>query len=255
MRTLRLMLILTSTLLLSCGEDLPAVDAATKAACRPIFGRAMARALHDSTLLAAGEFDAHASMSLAFLLDGDSVRIEDRFLLKKGAGGLYRTEPQSHEVRGDTALLKDMYTFNTSQGDARKPEGAQLAGLNFGASYLELLRVLLADNGAISYAVRDSAAQKGGEECYHVTYATGANNGAFWITRDSCRLVRLEVAEESNYLIGSYHYTIGTDFAPYGGNLLLPVSTRSRFDFSRFFSDGTGSMIVLLDSVRVKVEG
>jgi hypothetical protein len=211
----------------------------------------MERAERDSVRLFGAALDADASMALEFGKEEGRVKIDDRFKLKKESGAPFRTEPVSHSVDGDTALLLDMYTFRDPRGNPRTPQGAELAGLSFGADFLALLRSLLGEEGR-GYTLRDSLADIGGRRCYLFSFATDEKRGRFWIGRDSCEIARMEIEQDNDLLVGSYKFKLTTDFLPFTGDLLLPVKTLSQFEYSRFGTGGTGSIVVVLDSVRTR---
>lgn len=218
----------------------------------------MARANADSVALAKATLAAAGTMTVEFGRESERVKIEDRIRLMKSTGRQFLTEPLAHTVSGDTTLLKDMYTFKDPKGNPREQMAAELAGLSFGSDFLSLLRILLAGAEGTGCTLRDSAAVIDGASCYLFTFATEDRSGRFWIDRDSLGLRRMEVEQASDYLVGSYKYRMTTDYRadhpPLDSTalrgVLLPVRSASQFEYSRLTTSGTGSILVMLDSIR-----
>jgi|GEM_PF-2105421 len=234
-----------------CGGSGSVEEPPLRPEWRGIITRALRQAEIDSATLSAGGFHAVGTMTVEFGRDGGRVRIDDRFRLLKDAGAQFRTEPVEHRVSGDTALLDDMYTFKTSRGDARSPERAEMGGISFGADFPAILRAMLA-GGENGCTLRDSAAVVSGRPALLFSFAADGRHGSFTIGRDSCDLLALVMEQESSFVIGGYTYRMATEFGRTAGGLLLPLRTLSRFEYSRLSSDGTGSISVSLDSVRLR---
>jgi hypothetical protein len=252
-------------LVAGCAKKPARVEGPPRPEWRALLVRASTRAAADSLALARASVDAVGSMKFEFGREGEKVHVDDRLRLTKKPGMEFSTEPIAHVVAGDTTLLKDMYTFKDSKGNTRGQQSAQLTGLSFGASFLPLLHTLLAGDDDAGYTLRDSAADIGGVPCYLFTFTTGERSGRFWIDRDSCGLRKLEIEQESNYLVGGYKYRMTTVFQREPGgdrlsagdsvasaSLLLPVRTSSSFEYSRLATSGTGAIEMALDSISVR---
>jgi hypothetical protein len=190
-------------------------------------------------------------MNIALRQSGDdTVRVDERFLLKKEGGRGYSADSVVRHVAGDSSILKSMYSFEDSKGNPRSSsERAQLASLSFGTSFPVLLRELLAGIEGARYQLADSNVALNGVKCYRFAYQTAQKDGSFWIDNGSLALVRLEVRQESNYWVGSYEYHALIDFARPAGPPLLPVRTSAQFGYRRLFTRGTGTVAVVFDSV------
>lgn len=217
---------------------------------RDILTRALQQAERDSASLAAGKFHAAGVMRMEFGRDDSRVEIDDRFNLMKDTGQTYRTVPLEHRVSGDTTLLDDMYTFRTSTGDARQHEHAEMTGISFGAHFPTILRAVLA-GGENGCTLRDSNAVVDGRSAMIFSFAAEGQHGRFMIGHDSCDLINLNLEHDNSFVIGSYRYSMVTKFARPDGHLLLPLETTSSFSYSRLMTDGTGTIVVKLDSVRM----
>jgi hypothetical protein len=247
-------------LLAGCGGSGAPAERPGRPEWRALLERAAVRARADSVALAGSSVHAEGAMTLEFGRENEKVRVDDRLRLVKGRGREFLAEPLTHQVVGDTTLLKDMYTFKDSKGNTREQSSAQLSGLSFGAEFLPLLRALIAGADETGYTLRDSLADDGGVRCYLFSFATGERKGRFWIDRDSFGLRRMEVEQESSFIVGGYKYRMTTNFERRAGagdsaqampELLLPVRTSTNFEYSRLASSGTGSVLVVLDSIHV----
>lgn len=179
--------------------------------------------------------------------EDEKVSVEDHFLLSRGEAGTYQTEIVSHVAVGDTTLLKDMYTFQDSKGNTRAAARSQLVGLHFGTDFLGLLRMILArTEGTECEALpgKDSGSVR------LFRYRLGDRRGEFTVDSRLLDPVRLRSDEGTDYMVGSYTYRMTIEFSRTIDGLLLPVRTESRFDYSRVFSEGTGSVVVTLAPAR-----
>ncbi|MEO5929399.1 MAG: hypothetical protein ABIR47_05670 [Candidatus Kapaibacterium sp.] len=241
-------LLVLSVGVIACGghEKPPPLTAGVRA----ILQRAQSQALRDSVSLAAAAFNAGAAMTMEFGRETQRVRIADSFGLAKEKWAPVTTIPLTHAIQGDTTLLKDMYTFRDSKGKARSQEKAQLTGLHFGADFLPLLRALLADAENTGCALLDSVATADGSPCYLFSFVADDRSGKFRVGKDSCDLAHIEIDQENDYWIGGYTYHMAADFSRPSGDLLVPVKALTEFSYSRFFTKGTGSILVLLNGMR-----
>lgn len=242
-------LLFCALLVAGCGGE-EHVEPPPRPEWRGILERALQQAGRDSVALATGKFRAAGVMRMEFGRDDSRVAIDDRFNLVKDTGQNYRTEPLEHRVSGDTTLLDDMYTFRTSTGDAREQEHAQMTGISFGAHFPSILRAVLA-GGENGCTLRDSNAVVDGRSAMIFSFAAEGQRGQFAIGHDSCDLINLSLEHDNSFVIGSYQYSMVTKFVRPDGRLLLPLETTSSFSYSRLMSDGTGTIVVRVDSVVV----
>jgi hypothetical protein len=208
--------------------------------------------VRDSASLADSTFQAYTIMTIRLRQSDDSVHIDERLLLTKEHGANYRTEQLSRKVTGDSSIIRSMYSFEDARGNPRGAEQARLASLNFGTSFPLLLRDLLAAAEGSGYELDEGNAVLGSRRCSLFSYETEQKSGRFWIDNGSFDLVRLEVRQQSNYVVGSYDYRALIDFSRSAGALLLPVKTSTQFDYRRVFTRGTGMVDVVFDSVSAK---
>ncbi|MDB5034479.1 MAG: hypothetical protein JWQ98_1720 [Chlorobi bacterium] len=245
---LRIVLLLPGFGVIACGghEKRPPLTIGV----RGILRRAQSQALRDSTNLAAAAFNAGAAMTMEFGRETQRVRIADSFGLAKEQWAPVTTVPLTHSVQGDTTLLKDMYTFRDSKGKARSQEKAQLTGLHFGADFLPLLRSILSGAEPIGCTLLDSTTSIDGKPCYLFSFVADDKSGKFQVGRDSCDLAHIEIDQQNDYWIGGYTYHMAADFRRPTDDVLVPVKALTEFSYSRFFTKGTGSILVLLNGMR-----
>lgn len=217
---------------------------------RAMLQTARDRATTDSVHLAAASFLADGVMLVQFGQDDRTIAVTDSFRLQKGRGEEYQTEIFQHETKGDTTLLKDMYTFRDSKGNPRAGERSRLTGLHFGTDFLDLLHVILSPEGNGECGLEERDVTMAGKRCLVFRFQTEDKSGRFWLDTDSLGLVRLEVEQGSDYWVGSYRYRMFIDYARPVADVLLPVRTLLQFDYSRLFSKGTGSISVDMSNMR-----
>jgi hypothetical protein len=175
--------------------------------------------------------------------------VTDRFVLSRDSAG-YLAEQKSHHVEGDSALLDNMYSFEDARGNARAGGRAQLASLDFGTSFPQLLHSL--QGGAEGYGAElvdaDTLLDGYGIPCTLVRYVTPDKWGYFLLDTGSLGLIRLEVRQQSSFVVGSYDYRAVIDYGTIYG-LRLPIVTKTMFDYRRVFTNGTGAIRVVLEQV------
>jgi hypothetical protein len=238
-----------SVLCCSCGGD--ANDALqSDPALHPLLERTLQQALRDSAALAQGQFQADAVMSMALRQDAEEVQVIDSLSLAKDSTG-YTADQHSHQVQGDTSLLKNMYAFEDAKGAPRAGERAHLASLDFGTSFPTLLRSLLAAEEGSGYELTVADTLLADKTCSCIRYRMSEKEGTFCVDTGMASLVRLEVQQESNYGVGSYDYHALIDFRRIE-DLLLPILTNSTFQYRRVLTRGTGSIGVMLRDIRIR---
>jgi hypothetical protein len=244
------MFLLLSMLAVACGapESQPLPPDV-----RNVAGEILRRAIADSAALATTPFRMNGLMTTEIRQEEARVVVEDRFgLLGRGSNGGPVTLPQSHTITGDSALLKDMYTFEDPKGNMRKQESQELAGLAFGADFCTLLRQALDSTTGSALHRQSGDTLIEGVRCLGFSFRSDAGDGRFWVAADSLDLRRLEIERGSDYLVGRYLYHLAAEFRRATAGVLLPVKMITRFDYRRLFTEGTGSIVVELS---VKGEG
>jgi hypothetical protein len=244
-------LLLAALVIVGCGDPRPKgsviLSPEAEAEYRAHVMQILRRAVIDSTLLATTPFEMKGVMTTELRQEEERVVVEDRFgLVGRGIRGGPVTLPESHTVTGDTTLLKDMYTFEDPKGNIRKQESQELAGLAFGSDFSTILRQWLDSTSSATLRPGDVMYPIDGVSCYLFYFTSDAGEGAFFITSDSLDLRRLEVKRESDYLIGRYSYNLTADFRRTAAGVLLPIKMITRFDYRRFLTEGTGSIVVEL---------
>lgn len=228
---------------------------------RALHQRAFQRACTDSAGVVRQGFSIPATMRLDMRQGDATIEMLDSFLLQKQAdSALITTLPLAHSVAGDTSLLQDMYTFQTSKGQTRVQSQSQLAGLHFGADVLFILRQLQADTANTAYVFTDTvvadtvsathspanSAQILRRPAVQMQFTTPDQSGLFVFDKGTMELITSQTNRESSYIVGSYAYHLHTRYRDG-----LPLRTASDFTYRRLFTGGSGRLSVELHSERI----
>jgi hypothetical protein len=237
-------------LLISCGGSFE--SAPLDPGLRAILERTVEQSLRDSALYVASALHGTGSLSVDMMQGGDSVRIRDRFAMEKRSGQPLDTRQLMQTVIGDTSILSGLYSFRAPGTKERAFEATQLDRMYFDADFRKLLRRIIAGRERSAVKIVDSAAAIDGRKCLLVSYETSDGHGSFAVDRQTMELVKVDLGEESDYMIAGYSYSLGARYTRPAGGPVVPVSMTSTFDFHRPFSHGSGTIVVVFDSVALR---
>lgn len=228
--------------LLSCSEEKGITTQETKNILQKIANQAHA----DSITISKTKLKALGKILFVINQENKKVTLEDNFELSKNVGTSYITTPKEQIVKGDSVLLKDMYTFKDSKDRPREMRNTELSGLSFGAEITTLVRDLLFNEKSFA-TIKDSLAQN--TNLILIDYSNENSNGKIIVDKQTNRAITLIQNSSRNYFFGSYDSRMKTEYKLFNDSLLLPTNTHNSFDYRRIFTKGHGELNASLNII------
>lgn len=253
-RTWHLPTLALLALLGACGRSFDARP--LDATLRPIIERALAEALRDSALYAASPLSTTGMMRVDMRNGDDRVQILDTFRAAKKPAGELATTVTGMSVHGDSSILREMYSFRPPGSKIRSFEETQIDRMSFGADMRKMFRGMLAGKEKMAVRLVDSASMVGGRPCYLISFETSDGRGSMALDRRSAELVTIRINQGDDYMLAGFDYAMSIEYARAADGAtrgpIFPRNMQSKFSYRRPFSRGTGTIVVVFDTVALR---